>query len=108
MSPREARAQWDGMGGWGNPPREEMKPKITGYRNLSDAEISLINRVKAKAGEVGELVAEIQKGAIAWLGPDGPPQGDITIDPRWLAIGRTDLQQGFMSVIRAIARPEGF
>lgn len=89
---------------------DEMKPQITGYRDLSAAEIALINRVKAKAEEVGELVAEIEKLGIAWIptpGIEGPSQ-DTAIDPRWLAIGRTDLQKGFMAVIRAIARPEGF
>jgi hypothetical protein len=91
--------QWDGMGGW-SPPRKDMrgdcmtKPKITGYRDLSEAEIALINRVKAKAKEVGELLDEIQPHAAT--------------DLRWISIGRTDLQQGFMAVIRAIARPEGF
>lgn len=75
----------------------EDKPKITGYRTLTgtltDDEIAIINRVKAKAEEVGELLDEINKGA--W-------------DLRWLNIGRTDLQKGFMAVIRAIARPETF
>lgn len=77
---------------------EEMiqaRPKITGYRELSAAEIAMINRVKAKAEEVGELIKEVHEYN------DG-------IDHRWLNIGQTDLQKGFMAVIRAIARPEGF
>jgi hypothetical protein len=75
---------------------------------LSEVEVALINRVKAKAEEVGALVAEIEELAIAWEGPGGPPEIEIRYDLRWLAIGQTDLQQGFMAVIRAIARPEGF
>lgn len=71
-----------------------MKPKITGYRELSEAEIALINRVKAKAEEVRELIEGVAR------------HNDI--DHRWLAIGQTDLQKGFMAVIRAIARPETF
>ena len=71
-----------------------IKPKITGYRTLSDAEIAIINRVKAKAEEVRELLAEVQ--------------AHNDIDGRWLAIGQTDLQKGFMAVIRAVARPETF
>ena len=94
--------------------------KITGYREvvaatsaklLSEAEVALINRVKAKAEEVREQVAEIEKMPIAWIptpGVEGPSQPDLAIDPRWLAIGRTHLQEGFMAVIRAIARPETF
>jgi predicted dehydrogenase len=30
------------------------------------------------------------------------------VDQRWVAIGKTDLQKGFMSLIRGIARPETF
>jgi hypothetical protein len=30
------------------------------------------------------------------------------LDARWLAIGITDLQKGFMALIRAIACPETF
>lgn len=57
---------------------------------------------------MGELVAEIEHLAIAWEGPGGPPQPAISYNLRWLAIGQTDLQQGFMALIRAIARPETF
>lgn len=68
--------------------------QITGYRTLSDAEIAIINLVKANA----ELVRELLEGVAR--------HNDI--DHRWFAIGQTDLQKGFMAVIRAIARPETF
>ena len=74
---------------------------------LSEAEIALINRVKAKAEEVRELIAEVEKLTNGWFSPGGSEK-NIAVDPRWLGIGRTNLQQGFMAVIRAIARPEGF
>lgn len=89
-------------------------PKITGYRALTGAEIAIINRVKAKAEEVRELLAEIGKLPDAWIGKgtfmgEAFPVGvEIGKDPRWFAIGQTDLQKGFMAVIRAIARPETF
>jgi hypothetical protein len=67
---------------------------ITGYRPLTAGEIHWINRVKEKAQEVGYLLDEIRL--------HGDP------DPRWLAIGKTHLQQGFMAIGRAIAKPEGF
>lgn len=31
--------------------------------------------------------------------------GDPEVDKRWLAIGRTEIEQGFMAVNRAIFRP---
>ncbi len=36
------------------------KPKVKGYRQLSPAEIELMNRVKAKGAEIGELIAELR------------------------------------------------
>jgi hypothetical protein len=65
-------------------------------RPLTPAERGLIARVRAKAEEVGRLLNSIERSAI------------YEIDRRWLAIGKTDLQEGFMAIIRAIERPEGF
>lgn len=31
--------------------------------------------------------------------------GKVDVDPRWISIGRTSLEQGFMAVIRGIERP---
>jgi hypothetical protein len=72
----------------------QVKPKITGYRELSAAEIAMINEIQTKAEEVRELCEAAER--------------HYHVDARWLAIGMTDLQKGFMCVIRAIARPEGF
>ena len=68
--------------------------KIIGYRDLTQDEIDLINEVKEKAMVVAELTTRIN--AL----PD--------IDKRWVAIGITDLQKGFMSINRAIAKPTTF
>lgn len=68
--------------------------KITGYRELSEVEIGLINELKRKAEELRVIVEELE--CYDWT------------DKRWLATGKTDLQKGFMSAIRAIARPETF
>lgn len=68
--------------------------KISGYRELDAAEIDAMNRVKAKAEEVGALLAEL----------GGMPG----LDGRALAIARTELQTGFMWAVRAIARPTTF
>lgn len=73
---------------------ENQHRKIKGYRELSKEEIAMINEVKEKAEELNytlNRVAEL-KGA----------------DLRWFSVGRTDLQKGFMSIIRSIAKPESF
>ena len=35
-------------------------------------------------------------------------ESNSLIDKRWLAIAKTDLQKGFMSLVRSIAKPETF
>lgn len=71
---------------------------IKGYRQLSPEEQVLINEIKGKAVEVGELVAKLTE-------PHGVPQA---YDQRWVSIARTDLQTGFMALVRAVAQPETF
>ena len=68
--------------------------KIKGYRELTQAEIDLMNEVKAKGVELGELVDKL-------MNTDG-------LDKRWIAIGKTHLQQGCMALVRGIAQPETF
>lgn len=67
---------------------------IKGYRDLSSDEVVLINEVKGLAMVVGDKVEEIFN----------LPETDT----RWAAIAKTDLQKGFMALIRAIAKPETF
>ena len=73
---------------------ENQHKLITGYRDLSEGEIAAMNNIKAKAIEIGELVKELEQKA--W------------VDKRWVAIGKTDLQTGFMALVRSIAKPETF
>lgn len=80
-------------------------PPITGYRKLSDGEIALMNEGKALAETVGAFVAKLR--AMPPAGHGMEMQSDL-IDGRWLSVGATDLQKGFMSVLRSIARPLTF
>jgi len=73
---------------------DNQHKKIKGYRDLSQLEIDLMNDCKALAIKVGECVDNVQSFA--------------GTDQRWLAIARTDLQKGFMSLVRSIAKPETF
>lgn len=80
---------------------ENQHKKITGYRDLSEEEIRLMNEAKELAEKVGDLVERIE-----FLGKGEDPK--ITIDMRWCSIGKTDLQKGFMALIRSVARPTTF
>ena len=73
---------------------DNQHKKIKGYRDLSQAEIDGMNRIKEKAAEVGELIESLEQ----------TPE----IDNRWLAIAKTDLQKGFMAATRSIAKPGFF
>jgi hypothetical protein len=68
--------------------------KITGYRELSEAEIGAMNRIKDLAAQVGHLMDELGQAS--------------SIDKRAVAIARTELQTGFMWAVRAIAQPTSF
>ena len=68
-------------------------PPIQGYHSLTQATVDLINTVKRAEQTVLEIVRNLAD--------------DADVDPRWLAIGRTDLEKGFMAVTRSIARPNG-
>lgn len=70
------------------------QPKITGYRQLSEEEALLMNEIKGKGVELGELIDKLRQ-------TDG-------LDGRWISIGETDLQKGLMALIRSVARPESF
>lgn len=74
---------------------ENQHQKIKGYRDLSQEEIDAMNEAKAVAEQCGAFIEKLRA------------QGG-TLDQRWISIGATDLQRGFMAVIRGIAQPTTF
>lgn len=87
------------------------QPKITGYRQLSEAEVALMNEGKALAETCGAYIAKLRQHADSkGVKFDGGNTIDGTpvLDQRWVSIGATDLQLGFMAVIRGIAQPTTF
>ena len=73
---------------------DNQHKRIKGYRDLTQAEIDVMNKAKEKAAEVGALIEELK------VMPG--------IDQRWVAIATTDLQKGFMALVRGIAQPTTF
>ena len=72
-----------------------IQPRVIGYRQLTEEEVKLMNEGKEIAEQCGIYVAKLRA-----LG--------ATLDQRWVSIGATDLQLGFMAVIRGIAQPTTF
>lgn len=73
---------------------DNQHKQIKGYRDLDQIEINNMNEVKALAEKVGDLIDTLERNE--------------TGDPRWRAIAKTDLQKGFMSLVRSIAQPTTF
>ena len=89
-----------------------IQPKVTGYRQLTEAEVALMNEGKALAEQVGAYIAKLRSHPSVGFLSASPAavenHGLVPLDQRWISIGATDLQQGFMAVIRGIAQPTTF
>lgn len=73
---------------------KDQHTKINGYRDLSQEEIDLMNEIKAKGVELGELIKKLRS-----------TEG---LDQRWISIGATDMQTGLMALTRGVAQPTTF
>ncbi len=81
-----------------------IQPKITGYRQLTEEEAALMNEGKALAEKCGEYIEKLRSCGSCQI--QGGPPG--TLDQRWVSIGATDIQKGFMCLVRGIAQPTTF
>ena len=80
------------------------QPKITDYRQLTAEEAALINEGKALAEMCGAYIQKLRN----YVPENSTVKPGSTLDQRWISIGATDLQTGFMAVIRGIAHPTTF
>lgn len=74
---------------------ENQHRQIKGYRELDQGEINAMNEIKELAATVGALVDKLKDSSIG-------------ADQRWVSIGATDLQKGFMALTRSVAKPDFF
>lgn len=89
--------------------------KIAGYRDLTEAELALMNKIKAQGAQLEALLGELHMHVGAQT-LDAMNRGDKAEEARldaaqpvrWLAIARTDFQTGLMAAVRAVAQPGGF
>lgn len=70
---------------------------VKGYRPLTDAEVAAMNMVKALGLKLDEFITAATIGDLG-----------VKVDPRWMAIAKTELQKGMMFLGRSIAQPDGF
>ncbi|HDU8195763.1 Acb2/Tad1 domain-containing protein [Acinetobacter baumannii] len=115
---------------------ENQHRKIKGYRELSQEEIDLMNRIKQVGADLLALQAELvgrldtdaevklveARRSIEGHEYEGHPYNVYNgntdecqeyrrfeeAEPlRWAAIGKTDIQTGIMALVRAVAQPAG-
>lgn len=73
---------------------ENQHKKITGYRDLNEAEIAMMNRIKAHEALTAELVRSVRATS-----------GDVSQSARDIAIAQTAFEDAHIRLVRAVARP---
>ena len=73
---------------------ENQHRKISGYRELTEHEIALMNQIKKQGEALGDLVEQLRT--------------TTGLDQRWVSIGATDLQKWLMALTRGVAQPTTF
>ncbi len=73
---------------------ENQHKKIKGYRDLTAEEIGYMNDIKRIEAELITLVNKLNT------------LPDDVVRKRDLAVGKTNLQTGFMWTVRSVAKPE--
>jgi len=86
---------------------DNQHKKIKGYRDLSQTEIDLMNKIKEKAEELKLLIDEADTTLFELKDPAISQDGLDDVQ-RYLELAKTNLQQGFMWFVRAVARPQSF
>ena len=71
---------------------DNQHQKISGYRDLTQVEVDMINAVKDSESATGELWRAV-------MATEG-------VDKRWAAVARTHFEEGFSALVRSIAKPE--
>lgn len=89
---------------------ENQHRKITGYRELTQPEIDLMNEVKA----LGVLMESVLVKVSTHIGNQRnktktiEDRMDNATPERFLALAKTEFQTGLMYATRAVAQPEFF
>jgi hypothetical protein len=70
----------------------DQHQKISGYRDLTQAEIDAMNSIKAAETDLGQLWQQIT--------------ADVNVDKRWASIAKTHFEEGFSALVRSVACPD--
>lgn len=70
-----------------------MGENTPGHRKLADHEVMLVELIRSEGVSLDSLIKSLQ---------------NYDADDRWVAVGKTHLQQGLMALTRAVVQPEFF
>lgn len=92
---------------------ENQHRSIKGYRELTQDEIDLMNRIKAQGALLEQLVADVRYHIDQQMVDSEGDYDEIARiieanSDRWVEIAMTDLQTGLMALTRAVAQPTTF
>lgn len=104
---------------------ENQHRKISGYRELTQEEIDLMNEIKAMGPALDALLVRVlthigvqqERSRLSTITMDDERAAETAAlrdrlaaaqPARWAAEARTDLQKGLMSLTRAVAQPTFF
>lgn len=87
---------------------ENQHRKITGYLELTQEEIDLMNEIKEAGIRLGALVDKVNRVNSATDDQDFAEQVTRSQSMRWAAEAKTDFQKGLMCLTRAVTKPEFF
>lgn len=86
---------------------------VSGYRKLDDNELHLINKIKAHGPVLEQLLADVDTLLAQRLVKaesaleKANANGQFQEAKRALALGKTNIQQGYMWLVRAVSAPNG-
>lgn len=89
---------------------ENQHRLIKSYRDLSQEEIDMMNKIKAHERETLKLLKEVEEYLTKQSGRsisdrEARTRMNACQPYRWLSIARHDIETGFMAAVRAIAQP---
>lgn len=74
---------------------------VSGYKPQTAEKVDIVNGFKADEERILRKLDSLGRVAQAEIARGDQP----TVDPRWLAIGRTQLEQAFMAINRSVFQP---
>jgi hypothetical protein len=89
---------------------ENQHRKITGYRELTQPEIDLMNEVKALGVQMEAVLLKVGTHVANQRGKTSASEDRMNnaTPERFLALAQTEFQTGLMYATRAVAQPEFF